>query len=83
VRRNQIFAPWFLHEARTAIGARPRRVDAAPTTDGAMTVVVAPGLERYHRAGCAALTGVNRTRTVKLEKVGKRRPCGLCEAPTT
>jgi hypothetical protein len=83
VRRNQIFAPWFLHEARTTIGARQRRVDVEPTTEGDVTVVVAPGLERYHRAGCAALTDVARTRTVKLTKTGKRRPCGLCEAPTT
>jgi hypothetical protein len=83
VRRNQIFAPWYLHEARAAIGARQRRTDSAQGADGDVTVVVAPGLERYHRAGCAALTGVDRTRTVKLARAGKRRPCGLCEAPTT
>jgi hypothetical protein len=80
VRRNQIFAPWFLHEARANIGARRHQPG---TADGPATVVVAPGLQRYHRPGCAALAGVERTRNVKLEKTGSRQPCALCEAPAS
>lgn len=77
VRRNQVFRPWFLHEAGTALGAA-RGVKRAAASDG--VVLTAKGLTRYHRSGCPVLDGVAAVRPRPIDKVGSLEPCGICEA---
>ena len=69
-RRQRLLVP-FAGLAAIAAGA------TGPADSG--QVYVAPGLGRYHRAGCPALAGVIRTVAVDAPPADLR-PCGLCHS---
>ncbi|HVW31257.1 MAG TPA: hypothetical protein VHL53_01850 [Acidimicrobiia bacterium] len=73
-------------EVLSALAGRYR--PAAATVDpggpsrapGADTVLVAPGLSRFHRAGCPTLAAVETTAVGRAAAAAGLRPCQLCEA---
>jgi hypothetical protein len=66
--------------SRRLDGATDVRESAARdlTADDDASVIVAPGLTRFHRRGCLALVGVD-GRAVGRKSLGPgMRPCGIC-----
>lgn len=51
---------------------------AAGVGDVDSHVLVVAGLKRFHRAGCAALAGLEAVAVAREEAVSSRGPCGLC-----
>jgi hypothetical protein len=69
LRKARLFAPWL------ASGEAPA---AAPVAAGAL--VVAPGLTRYHRAGCASVAGMAVRPLERRSIPSGLAPCHLCDA---
>jgi hypothetical protein len=69
LRKARLFAPWLVPDERPA---------AAPV--GAGSLVVVPGLTRYHRAECPSVAGMA-VRPVERRSVPSGlEPCHLCDA---
>jgi len=73
----------------TNVAGWSRRIDGATdlresgpsavAADDDTSVIVAPGLTRFHRRGCLALVGVDETEAVGRSTVRPGvRPCGIC-----
>jgi hypothetical protein len=78
LRQSRLLAPWEVAEMLRRAGVETTANGAAlPGTDD---FLVAAGLSRYHRQGCAAVQGLP-TRAVTAERVpAELKPCDLCEA---
>jgi hypothetical protein len=72
LRKAHVFSPWLA----TAAPGEPAPI--APT--GAGPLVVAPGLTRYHRAGCSSVTGLEVRPVERRSLPAGLAPCRLCEA---
>jgi hypothetical protein len=77
-RQSQLLAPWELADLVHRVHGKTATNGAAAPASGSL--VVARGLSRYHREGCAAVKGLP-TRAVTPERVPRGlEPCQLCEA---
>jgi len=71
LRKARLFGPWLADDGPVA---------AAPVDAG--SVVVAPGLSRYHRAGCPSVAGLAVSAVARRQIPGGLAPCQLCEPDT-
>jgi hypothetical protein len=69
LRKARLFSPWLAPEEAPA---------ATPVAPG--TLVVSPGLTRYHRAGCPAVAGLAVRPLDRRNIPGGLVPCHLCDA---
>lgn len=75
LRQTELFAPFLLRAALRR--TEPRYLTAQARAD-ARTVVMVPGLTRYHRAGCRAVAGLDVVTLDVGDVPADVRPCGLC-----
>jgi len=69
IRKSRLFAPFLAEEQPVAEG---------PAAPGSL--VVAPGLTRYHRAECPSVAGLAVRAVDRRGIPGGLAPCGLCDA---
>jgi hypothetical protein len=72
LRKGRLFAPWLAPEEAP--------VSTAPVAAGSL--VVAPGLTRYHRAGCPSVAGLPVRPLDRRSIPSGLAPCHLCDADT-
>jgi|GEM_PF-995931 len=85
-REGRLFRDYLLGHGL----ARRRRDDESPNApvledaerNGSIgdDVVIAPGLQRFHRPGCPAVTGIEVTTVARTAIPDDRSPCGICGA---
>lgn len=71
LRQSRIFAPLTLRHALTL-------AERAPADMVIARLVIAPGLTRYHRAGCPAVAGLLVEEIDAPDVPSGLEPCGLC-----
>jgi hypothetical protein len=70
LRKARLFSPWLA----------PVETAAPDTPPPAGSLVVAPGLTRYHRAGCPSVAGLAVRRLERRNIPSGLEPCHLCDA---
>jgi len=70
LRKARLFSPWLA----------PVETAAADTPLAAGALVVAPGLTRYHRAGCPSVAGLAVRSLERRNIPSGLEPCHLCDA---
>ena len=73
LRKARLFSPWL-------DAAPPAGTTAAPAAAG--TLVTAPGLTRYHRAGCPSVVGLSVQPLTPRAVPDALAPCRLCDPDT-
>jgi hypothetical protein len=72
LRKARLFSPWLAPEE-----------EAVAEAVAAGTLVVAPGLTRYHRAGCPSVAGLAARPVERRSLPSGLAPCRLCDPDTT
>jgi hypothetical protein len=75
IRQSELFAPFLLRSALRA--TQPRYLTERARHEGE-TVVLAPGLTRYHRPSCPAVAGLDVEAMSAADAARSATPCGLC-----